>query len=131
MTRSWPTLHAGCVEDHWAWQQRKGPGTTHAGEGLGFREWRSLPLMAQRRLIEAVEPSRCPLLTQSGHARLKIAAVQTSPWNPFRRSQIPAVIIGAVGVVLSLEEGDATTRFHQSRCLFSHYVAARGAGATS
>ena len=79
MTRSWPTLHAGRVEDHWARQQRKGPGSTHAGEGLGFREWRSLPLMAQRRLIEAVEPSRCPLLTQSGHSRPTIAAVQLEP----------------------------------------------------
>src|SRR6516225_1585588 len=33
--------------------------------------------------------------------------------TPFRGSQIPAVIVGAIGVVLSFEEGDATTRFHQ------------------
>src|SRR6516165_1999141 len=31
----------------------------------------------------------------------------------------------AVGVVLSLEEGDATTRFHQRNCWFDHCVAAR------
>ena len=30
--------------------------------------------------------------THSGHERLWIAAVQTSPWNPFRGAQIPAVI---------------------------------------
>ena len=36
------------------------------------------------------------------HGRLKIAAVQLAPRNPFRRSQIPAVIIDAVGAVLSL-----------------------------
>jgi hypothetical protein len=47
--------------------------------------------------------------------------------TPFRESQIPAVIVDALGVVLSLEEGDATTRFHQSRCWFSHYMAGGGA----
>jgi hypothetical protein len=35
-----------------------------------------------------------------------------NPGTPFRRQQIPAVIVDAIGVVLSLEEGDATTRFH-------------------
>jgi hypothetical protein len=35
-----------------------------------------------------------------------------NPGTPFRRLQIPAVIVDAIGVVLSLEEGDATTRFH-------------------
>jgi len=34
----------------------------------------------------------CPLLTQSGHEQLGIAAVQTHPRPPFRRPQIPAVI---------------------------------------
>src|SRR5215468_11130491 len=36
--------------------------------------------------------SECPLLTQSGHERRRIAAVQTDPETPFRRPQIPAVI---------------------------------------
>ena len=40
-------------------------------------------------------------------------------------SQIPAVIVDAIGVVLSLEEGDATTRIHPSRCRFGYPVAAR------
>jgi len=34
---------------------------------------------------------RCPLLTQSGHERPKIAAMQLDLWTPFRRPQIPAV----------------------------------------
>jgi len=43
---------------------------------------------------------------------------------------IPAVIIDAVGVVLSLEEGDATTRFHHrnwwiSRCVAAHRARSR------
>jgi putative ABC transport system substrate-binding protein len=43
---------------------------------------------------------RCPLLTQSGHQRLRIAAVQTDPRAPFRRPQKPDVISVGVGVVL-------------------------------
>ena len=38
------------------------------------------------------EALQCPLLTQSGHQAFGIAAVQTGPWSPFRRSQIRAVI---------------------------------------
>src|SRR5262249_18874230 len=72
---------------------------------------------------------RCLLLTQSGHERLRIAVVQTDPSSPFRRSQFPAVIADVIGVVLSLEEGDATTRFHQSNCWFSGCMAARCARA--
>jgi putative ABC transport system substrate-binding protein len=37
---------------------------------------------------------------------LRIVAAQTNPRTPFRQPQIPAVIIDAVGVVLSLEEGE-------------------------
>src|SRR5215469_9251703 len=74
---------------------------------------------------------RCLLLTQSGHERLRIAAVQTSPWNPFRGAQIPAVIIDAVVVALSLEEGDATTQFHQRNCWISRCLAARRARAAA
>jgi len=57
---------------------------------------------------------RCPLLTQSGHERLRIAAVQTSLWNPFRRPQIPDVIASFKAwsaQALSLRGGNATTRF--------------------
>src|SRR6516164_6660729 len=36
--------------------------------------------------------SECPLLTQSGHERRRIAAVQTDPETLFRQPQIPAVI---------------------------------------
>jgi hypothetical protein len=50
--------------------------------------------------------------------------------TPFRRSQIPAVIIGAAGVVLSLEDGDATTRFHSRNCNF-FCLAARGSRAAA
>jgi hypothetical protein len=39
-------------------------------------------------------------MTQSGHRRLRIAAVQTEP-TPFHQSQIPAVIGNRVGAVLS------------------------------
>jgi hypothetical protein len=49
-------------------------------------------------------------------------------WTPFRRAEISAVIglpYEKVGAVLSLEEGNATTRFHQSNCLFSRWLAAR------
>ena len=35
---------------------------------------------------------QCPLLTQSGHRRIKIAAVQSDLQTPFRRILIPAVI---------------------------------------
>ena len=70
-------------------------------------------------------------LTHSGHERLKIAALQTDLGTPFRRSQIPAVITDAVGVVLSLGAGNATARFHQSDCWISRRVAARRAGAAA
>src|SRR5215472_7378847 len=56
---------------------------------------------------------QCLLLIQSGHERLRIAAVRPDRRTPFRRSQIPAVISNGVGVVLSLGEGNATARFHQ------------------
>src|SRR5262249_34135440 len=36
--------------------------------------------------------SRCLLLTQSGHERLRIAARQTDARNPFHRPKIPVVI---------------------------------------
>src|SRR5438067_2219656 len=49
----------------------------------------------------------------------------------FRQSQIPAVIIDVVGVVPSLEEGDATTRFHHRIYWISRCVAARGSGAAA
>jgi hypothetical protein len=55
---------------------------------------------------------QCPLLTQSGDLVLRIVATQNDDRTPFQGLQIPAVIIDAIGVVLSLEEGDATTRFH-------------------
>src|SRR6516165_1196287 len=45
--------------------------------------------------------------------------------DPFRQSQIPAVIVDAMGVVLSLREGDATTRFHQRNCRYSDSLAAQ------
>jgi hypothetical protein len=51
----------------------------------------------------------CLLVTQSGHERLRIAAVQTDPQTPFRQSQIPAVIAKPSRAGLSLGEGNATT----------------------
>ncbi len=41
------------------------------------------------------------------------------------------ILYRSVSVVLSLVEGNATTRFHQSRCWFSHYMAARRARAAA
>ena len=70
-------------------------------------------------------------MTHSGHERLKIAALQTDLGTPFRRSQIPAVITDAVGVVLSLGAGNATARFHQDNYWISPHLAARGKRAIS
>jgi len=56
-----------------------------------------------------VKALQCLLLTQSGHERGGIAAVQTDPRPLFRQSQIPDVI-NHIGVVLSFGAGDATPR---------------------
>ena len=43
-------------------------------------------------------------MAQSGHSILSIVATQNDGWTPFRLSQIPAVIVDAIGVVPGLEE---------------------------
>src|SRR6266702_8366340 len=66
--------------------------------------------------------------TLKRHARLWIAAVQTDLWPLFRQSRFPDLIgcvTAYIGVVLSLGEGNATTRFYPRR--HSHRVADRGA----
>jgi hypothetical protein len=54
-------------------------------------------------------------MTQSGHERVRIAAAQTDPQTPFRRSQIPAVIpTPKIGIVLSLGIGAMRRRSRAS-----------------
>jgi len=63
---------------------------------------------------------------------LRIAAVQTSLWNPFRRPQIPDVIASFKAwsaQALSLRGGNATTRFRAgnrwvSDCMAAHFARA-------
>jgi hypothetical protein len=59
--------------------------------------------------------SGCLLLTQSGHRRLRIAAVQLDLRTPFRQSQIPAVI-AAKGVARQTPQWQ-----HVSLVLNEHY----------
>jgi hypothetical protein len=75
-------------------------------------------LIRQREVKQALFccDALCLLLTLCGHGQFKIFAAQIDRCTPFRWSQIPAVIIDAVGVVLSLGEGNATTRFHKRNC---------------
>src|SRR5262249_30854287 len=82
----------------------------------------------KRRQHRVGQRPQCPLLTQSGHEPLRICCRATRPLNPISPVVNPCCN-HMVGVVLSLEEGDATTRFHQRNCWFSDRLAARAASA--
>jgi hypothetical protein len=76
--------------------------------------------------IERAADEQCPPLTQSGHEPLRIGAVQSDPRNPFRRSQILAVmgsLEAIVGIVPRQGAGNATARFPYRNCCFEHRAA--------
>jgi glutathione S-transferase len=57
-------------------------------KALAARPW----LAGESFSLADIVASRCPLMTQSGHERLRVVAVQIDGPTPFRRSKIPAVI---------------------------------------
>ena len=80
------------------------------GVGLKFPTRHSLDLEDAIRQIKRTRREHVR------HRRLRIAAVQLEPLNPFRRPIIFAVIASSqtiVGAVLGLGEGNAATRFIQ------------------
>jgi hypothetical protein len=73
---------------------------------------------------------QCPLLTQSGHCRIGLIAVQTGPEPHFAGRKSLLQLENQVAQI-GPGEGNAATRFHRSNCRFSNGMALRCASASA